>query len=167
MALTQGAWIPQVTNNGKFQVYKCNVAFTTAENDAYTLKTPKSLDTSKPWQMLMSFSATPDGQALPVDLWGGFSDTFALSGDGANVVATNGVKIKQIMDDVVLAVTPLIYTFTFDPDLPVADVVTVAAIGSGLKVRIPVFPYYAINLNGGSTLAAQNVNIWIIQRKTA
>ena len=163
MALTQGAWTQQVTGDSKAMVYKCNVAFTTAENDAYTLPTPTVLDPSKAWTLLIVAAATPDGSALPVDVWGGYGSSFALSGDGASVVATNGVKLKQVLDDCVLAVTPLVYQITFDPNLPVADVVTVAAIGSGLKVRIPKLPRYAINLNGGSTLNATNADFYIIQ----
>ncbi len=163
MALTQGAWATQVTNDNGVYITKCNVAFTVAENDAYTLKTPNLLDTSKAWTLLIVAAATPDAVALPVDLWGGYGDSFALSGDGATVAATNGVKIKQVLDDCVLAVTPLVYQITLDPNLPVADVVTVAAINSGLKARIPVFPHYAINLNGGSTLNATNCDFYIIQ----
>lgn len=163
MALTQGAWITQVSKDSGFYITKCNVAFTTAENDAYTLKTPEFLDTNRQWTLLIKFAATPDGSALPVDLWGGYGDSFALSGDGATVAATNGVLIKQVLDDCVLAVDPVVYSITFDPELPVADVVTVAAIGSGLKVRIPKFPHYVINFDGGSTLNATNVDLYIIQ----
>ncbi len=164
MALTQGAWTTQITNDSNILVSKCNVAFTTAENDAYTLATPRGLiDPKLPWSLLVVCAATPDGQALPLDIWGGYGDSFALSGDGANVVATNGMKLKQAFDDVVLAVTPLVYHFTFDPELPVADVVTVAAIASGAKVRVPKFPRYAFNLNGGSTLNATNADFYIIQ----
>ena len=50
-----------------------------------------------------------------------------------------------------------------DPELAVADVVTVSAIGTGLKVKIPNAPYYAFNLNGASTLAAVTGTWKIIQ----
>lgn len=166
MALTQSAWTVSSLGEGekKTLVASCTVTATTAENDAYTLKTPTQLDPRKPWILGLVTSATPDGQALPVDLWVGYSDSFALSGDGANVVATGtGAKYKQIMDDVVLAVTPLMYVWQMDPDLAVADVVTVAAIATGLKIKVPVAPYYAFNLNGGSTLAAATATWVIIQ----
>jgi hypothetical protein len=163
MALTQSAWTAQVTGQSKYQVWKCTVAQTTAENDAYTLPTPKLLDPTKPWNLLIVSSATPDGQAVPVDLWLGFADNFSLSGNDTTVAATNGVRFQQVLDDMVLAVSPLTYMISFDPKLPVANVVTVAAIGSGLKVRIPVAPYYAINLNGGSTLNACTVTYYIMQ----
>jgi hypothetical protein len=163
MALTQSAWTAQVTGQSKFQLWKCTVAQTTAENDAYTLKTPKLLDPTKPWTLMVSGSTTLDGQALPVDLWLGFSDSFAVSGNDSTVAATDGVRYKQILDDALTAygTTLMIH---FDPELPVADVVTIAAVNSGLKVRVPVAPYYAINLNGGSTLGAATVTYYIMQK---
>jgi hypothetical protein len=163
MALTQGAWTEQTTSNSNAVVYKCTVTFTTAENDAYTLKTPvDAIDPTKQGSVWIVCAATPDGVALPVDVWGGWAN-FALSGDGASVEAADGVKIKQVLDDCVLAVDPLIYQIDFDPDLPVADVTTVAAIASGLKVRIPKFPHYAFNLNGASTLNATSADFYTVQ----
>lgn len=162
--LVQGAWIQTKTTLSGMRVWISNISFDATNNDAYTLKTPNQLDTSKQWDLLISAAAAVDAQAVPVDLWGGYSDNFAVTGDGASVAATSGFKVKQILDDCVLAVTPLVYQITFDPILPVADVVTVAAIGSGLKVRIPILPYYAIDLNGGSTLNVTNCNFYIIQK---
>jgi len=161
MALTQSAWTEKTVNDR--YVATCTVTATVAENDAYTLKTPKGLNTSKAFTLLLSFSGTPDGSALPLDVWIGYDDTFALSGDGASVVATNGAQFKSIFDDVVLAVSPLTYMFVLDPAQTVADVVTVAAIATGPKVRIPVAPYYAFNLDGASTLAAETATWRIIQ----
>lgn len=167
MALTQSAWthktVKKKGNSTMQNTFTCTVAATTAENDAYTLKTPKELDSSKPWTLFLKFAATPDGAALPLDLWVGYDDDFILSGDGATVAATSGAKFKQVFDDVVLAVDTLIYTFLFDPDLAVADVVTVAAIATGPKVKIPVAPYYAFNANGASTLAATTATYVIVQ----
>ena len=161
MALTQGSWSESTVNG--YKVLKNQVTATTSENDAYTLKTPKSLDTSKPWYLSLTFSGTPDGSALPVEIWTGFSDSFAISGNDSSITATDGGKFKQIMDDVVLAVSGLQYFWLMDPELEVADVVTVAAIATGLKVRIPKAPYYAFNLNGASTLAAVTGTWRIIQ----
>lgn len=163
MALTQSAWDEKVVNG----VYTatCTVASTTAENDAYTKRTPAGLDPSKPWTLFYSASATPDGSALPLDLWVGYDSAFDLSGDGANVVATGtGSNYKSIYDDVVLAVSPISYSFAFDPLQQVADVVTVAAIATGNKVKIPVAPYYAFNLDGASTLAAVTHTFVITQK---
>lgn len=163
MALTQSAWTVSTVGKSVLKA-TCTVTATTAENDAYTLKTPKELDVRRPWTLFLVTSATPDGQALPVDIWAGYADNFALSGDGANVVATGtGAKYKQIIENAVTAVTPLAFAFHFDPNQEVADVVTVAAIDTGLKVKIPVAPYYAFNLNGGSTLNAHTATWTIVQ----
>lgn len=160
MALTQSAWTESSVNG--FYTASCTVAATTAENDAYTLKTPAGLDGTKPFTVYLTFSGTPDGDALPVDIWLGYSDDFALSGDGATVAATDGGYYKQIFDNCVGAVGKN-YSFVIDPELPVADVVTVAAIATGPKVRIPAAPYYAFNLNGASTLAAETATWRIVQ----
>ena len=164
MALTIGNWTEKTVN----RLYRatCNVAFTTAETDAYTLKTPNGgLDTTKPWTLIVAAAATADGAALPLDIWVGHDDDFLLSGQGASVVATNGGMFKQICDDVVLAVTTIEFVFLMEPQLAVADVVTVAAQNTGFKINIPVAPYYAFNLDGGSTLNATNCDFTIIQAK--
>ncbi len=160
MALTQSDWSEKEVNG--VYVASCTVVSTVAENDAYTKRTPKGFDPTKKWTLLYKADDTPDGQALPLDVWMGFADSFALSGDGANVVAASGAEFKSIFDDVVLAVDKY-YAFNFDPNLAVADVVTVAAIATGPKVKIPVAPYYAFNLDGGSTLAATTHTFVIIQ----
>lgn len=165
MALTIGEWIQQQKiGDSNLQIWKCNVAFTTAENDAYTKALPKSIDTTRQYVLMVKFAATPDGQALPFKLWLGYGNDFALSGDGASVAATNGFYFKQLFDDVVLAVTNG-YQFTIDPDLPVADVVTVAAIGSGAKVRVPKGLRAIFHLDGGSTLNATNCDFYVIQSR--
>lgn len=161
MALTQTEWT--VKTVGKKTIATCSVTATTAENDAYTLKTPKEIDVNKAYTLFLVTSATPDGVALPLDIWVGYGDNFVLSGDGANVVATNGAKFKQIFDDVVLAVTPLVYAFKIDPNLAVADVVTVAAIATGPKVGVPHATAHAFNLNGGSTLNAHTATFIVVQ----
>ena len=162
MALTQGNWVETFVNG----VYKavCTVVSTTAENDAYTLKTPLNLDSTKEWTLFYQASGNPDGSALPLEIFCGFSDAFVVTGDGATIGATDGSVFADILDDVVLAVAPLIYSWKLDPQLKVADVVTVAAIATGLKVAIPVAPYYAFNLNGASTLAAVTHTFTIVQK---
>lgn len=161
MALTKGDWT-QKTVKGTWRA-TCNVAFTTAENDAYTLKTPAELDPTRPWTLTVAAAATADAEALPMDLWIGHSDLFELSGDGANVTTTDGAMWKQITDDVVLAVTTVEHVFLMDPNQATADVVTVGAIATGYKLKVPVVPYYAINLDAGSTLNATNCDFTISQ----
>jgi len=164
MALTKSAWTRASVGNQT--VVSCNVIATTAENDAYTLALDMKkwgLDPQKPFTLFYYTSATPDAQALPLDVFIGYADDFAVTGDSTTIGATSGSKFKQIFDDVVLAVTPLIYSFAINPSLPVADVVTVAAIGSGAKVTVPPAPYYAFNANGGSTLAAATHYFKVVQ----
>jgi hypothetical protein len=70
----------------------------------------------------------------------------------------------QFCDDVVLAVsTATAVTFSFDPKLPVAQVVAVSAILTGYKVRTPNAPRIAFNANGASTLAAVT-HYWTIMQ---
>lgn len=160
MALAQGDWTPQVTGSSNMSVWKSNVAFTTGENDAYTLKTPKNLNPTKPWALLFVPAAAADGTTLPMDLWIGYADSFALTGDGASVAATSGAFFKNIVDDVQAAVARSIM---FDPNATQADVVAIAT--GGLRIKPPVAPYYIFNLNGGSTLNATNVDFYIMQSK--
>lgn len=161
--LVKGAWTESSVNG--FYKATCNVAYTTGENDAYTLKTPATLDGTKPFILQVSSAATPDGSALPLKIWIGNSDTFALTGDGASIAATGGGFFKQLTDDCVLAVTTTVHSFLIDPNLPVADVVTVAAIATGYKARVPASPYYVFHLDGASTLNATNTTFTILQKQ--
>ena len=164
MAMTQNAWVKQTSDEGYNRWICTIVTGGTALNDVYTLKTPKELNGSKAWYLQVSSSATPDGSALPIDLWVGYNSDFALSGDGAAVTAgDNGAKFKQITDDCVLAVDTLKYNFLMDPNLPVADVTTVAAIANGFKVRVPDAPYYAFNVDG-ATLIATTITWTVFQK---
>jgi len=160
MALTQSAWTTK-TVNGKF-VASCTVAATTAENDAYTLKTPKELDTSKPFTVFVNTSAASDGAAVPLDIWIGYDDNFVMSGNDSTVAATNGVMFKQLTDDIGYSAATN-NAFLIDPGLPVADVVTIAAKATGYKARIPSVPYYIFNLNAGSTMLAHTTTYKIVQ----
>lgn len=166
MALTQTSW--SSASKGEHNIISCSVTATTAENDAYTkwLDTQKlGLDTRKAYTLFYYASATPDGQALPLDIWVSWDGGTEISGNDTTVVCAVGAKFKQIFDDVVLAIddTPLVYAFKIDPALAVADVVTVAAIATGPKVNIPSAPFIAFNLNGGSTLAAAVSYFKIVQ----
>ena len=162
MALTQSAWTDSKV--GTLYNSSCTVVATTAENDAYTLKTSTDLDPTKSWLLYYTSAATGDAEAVPLELWVGYSASFAITGDGATIGATDGARFKQIYDDVVLAVTPIIYVWNMVPLMAIADVVTVAAVlTGGPKIGVPIAPYYAFNLNGGSTLAATTHTFRIVQ----
>lgn len=162
MALVKGAWSTPVTVNGKLKT-SCTVTYTTGETDAQTLKTPKEIDGSKPFTLFVSSAATPSASALPLKLWIGFADDFAVTGQGSSVVSKNGAYWKQLTDDCVLAVGDVRHAFLIDPDLPVSDVVTVAAIATGYKIRSPKgIPYFVFHLDGTS-LNATSTTFTIIQ----
>jgi len=165
-AETINEWSPIVTKQTKFAVWKSTLVVNdNGESDIWTKRTPATLNPDKAFDLLLTTSQTADAQALPVRLWGGWSDDFVLAGDTTTVAATNGVQIGQVLDDCVLSVTNGIL-FHFDPDSPVANVVTIAAVASGLKVRIPKMPYYILHFDGGSTLAASTTyTLWLIQKK--
>ena len=130
---------------------ECVVTSTTSENDSYTLRTPKSLDPTKPWTLIINADgATIDGSTLPCDLWIGTSDDAALSGDGGSVAGAHCYEYKTIE----ASVEASIGVVQCDPNLSIADV-------SDQLVRVPVAPCYIFNLDGASTLAAVDCK-WII-----
>ena len=81
------------------------------------------------------------------------------------MVAVSGAMYKQFMDDGLLAVVNAEHGFRIDPNLGVADVVTIGAIASGLKINVPAAPYYAFNIDGGSALIATTMNWRIVQNQ--
>jgi hypothetical protein len=160
MALTQSAWTEKYVNG--LYVAECNVIATTAESDAYTKKTPANLEPDKEWTLFF-YSTIAADNTVPIDLWVGYSDNFLMSGDSTTVTATDGTNYKQIMDDAVAAIAGNPYVWIMDPNLAVADVVTAAAIGSGLKIKVPVAPYYAFNIDGATLVAT--TSYWKIVQK--
>lgn len=154
--LTKGDWTPKTVNN--VTVYSCTITATTSDYDIYTLKTPKELDPYKPWTLIVNaLGATLDDTvaAMPVDLYIGWDDTFALSENNAPVV-TGGVLYKSdIFDDVRAGVGCI----QMHPNLTVAeDVAGVAA-----KCYVPIAPYYAFNIDGASAVSAGSCVFKIIQ----
>lgn len=160
---TRGAWSTK-TVNGLF-VASCTCTVNTAETyyDISTLKTPSNLNPRKPWTLFYQASDTPDGQALPMDVFVGFDSDFSVTANN-DAACTSGAFYKQVHTDTVLFITAsgLYLPILFDPDLPVADVVT-AGLTTGFKIKIPVAPYYALNLNGGSVLPAVSHYFKIVQ----
>ena len=160
MALTQGAWSSTSVNG--VNVHSCVVTATTAENDGYTLKTPKALDTSKPWVLVAnSESIAIDGSSTTVvDIYGGYWDSFAITGDAGTVAATDGTLIgTAVMDDIKASQVSIIV----DPNYTGA-VVTSTVAGVRGRINLGQFPYYAFNANAGSTLAAADCTWKIIQK---
>ena len=168
MAMTQNDWVTADSTDG-FNKWTCTIVTGGTDlNDVYTKKTPAELDGSRQWYMQVSASGTPDGSALPLDMWVGYNDSFAISGDDGTVTAgDNGGKFKQISDDIVLAVTTLKHTFVMDPNRTLADIDLVANILDGYHIKTPDAPYYAFNCNGASTLASVTMTFTVAQRASA
>ena len=164
-AQTQTAWV-ETSING-FTVLS-STATTDAVNEVnWSLKTPKALDTSKPWSLIVSASAAQDGAAAPLMLWGGYSDDFALAGTTARATATDGVQIGELTDDLGYAGAVLGMNFAMTPGSSgLANVVTVAAVATGMRHNVPVFPYYAFELmaDDAATLLAHTLTFKIVQK---
>jgi len=157
MALTQGAWTVK-TVNGKM-IAECDVTQTTAENDAYTLKTPKQLDTTKPFRVLVNTAgATLDGSALPVDVYAGYSDDFALSGDDGPDVTDGDLALADVIDDVKSVKNGIL----IDPNYTGSRVTSTLAGVRGV-VNLGTPPYFAFNLDGATTLTAGTCHWVLIQ----
>ncbi len=157
MALTQSAWTESTVNNR--YVATCTVGVTTAENDAYTLKTPEALDPTKPWSItIVPAEDLDDAGAIVVDLWGGYANTFALSGNDTTVAATAGAEIGNIIStDIKAGVVCCVRM------LPQGSIAAVATV-PGAVYTPPVMPYYAFNLDGASTFQdAANITFVIVQ----
>jgi hypothetical protein len=153
MALTQGAWTNGETVNGRV-VWYCDVTATTAEQISATLKTPKGLDTTKSFTLLVNTEgATLDGTTLPVDIYGGYSEDFALSVVTTTLTVTDGFLLNpDVMADVQSAVGAVI----IDPNLNIAD-------DADDIVRGQAVPYYGFVLDGAGTLNAATCRFMIIQ----
>ncbi len=168
MSLTQSEWTDESANG--MMVITCTVLSGASDTDAYTLKTPaRTVDGSRPFTVYHSATATPFGSALPVDVWIGYDDNFALSGQGASVVATSGGFYKEINDEGQAAIntagSQLEYSYLIDCNLGEADVVTVSAIASGYKVNVPAAPYYVFNLNAATALNEVTTTWKIVQKQ--
>ena len=154
MALTQGAW-SEKTVNGKYVTY-CDVIQTTAEEYSATLKTPKGLDTSKSFLLIVNTEAAAlDGTTLPVDIYAGYSDSFALSVTTSTLTVTDGALINA---DVIADVEAAAGATIVDPNLNIAD-------DADDIVRGQDVPYYGFVLDGASTLTAGTCRFMIIQAK--
>jgi hypothetical protein len=155
--LTFGDWTVG-TKVGKTSVWSCTITATTADYDIYTKKTPKDLDPHKPWTLFVNTaSATLDDTvaAIPVDLYIGFGDSFALTENNAPVVAGGVLYKADIYDDVRTAIGAI----QMHPNLMVAeDVAGVAA-----KCYVPIAPYYIFNLDCASALSAGSCTFKIVQ----
>ena len=163
-ANTLSAWTQdQSIGKSGFVSCYCTIAVDAANVVAWTNKTPHYLDLSKPFTLLVSFSGALDTAATPLDVYLGYNENAALSGT-ASATASNCVKFKEVLDDCGYTDPTIAKSIIFDPALEVADVVTIAAVGSGLKVKVPTVPFLLFNLTAGTgTLLAVTATFRIIQ----
>ncbi len=157
--ITQTAWVA-TTVNGHL-VLKCNLTqATTTLWDNFTLKTPKNLDTTKPWLLFVNTTAAAagDGAGLPVDIWAGYDVDFALTGTANDVTVTSGYEVAgSIMDDV----HSEMLASHIDPNYTGARVQ--AATGVAGHINVGTAPYYAINMDDAGELGAVTTYIVITQ----
>jgi len=163
-AQTQTAWTSS-TYNG-FAIYTSTATTDAANEVNWSLKTPNELDTTKPWSLIVSASASQDGAAAPLMIWGGYSDDFALAGTTTRATATDGVQLGELTDDLGYGAAVAGMHFAMSPgSTGLANVVTIAALATGMRHNIPVFPHYAFELmaDDGNTLLAHTLTFKIIQ----
>lgn len=161
--ISRTVWVPKTVNG--FLVLTCTVSGGTSYKDVYTYKTPaNTIDGTKPFTVFMSAAATPADAALPLHLWIGYDDDFALSGDDGSLVAASGSFYVQLTEDSLLAVTTNQHAFNVHPNLRVADVVAKTNILTGYKANVPPAPYYTLCLNGANSLYFVVTTFRIVQK---
>ena len=158
MALTQSAW-SEKTVNAKL-ILTCTVEQTASENDNYTLKTPKSLDTELPWTLIANATgeALDAASTMPLEIWGGYADDFVITGNAGTLGATSGALVGSAVGD---DMKSGVLTLHVDPGYVGTRVASTLAGVVGI-INCGTFPYYAFNGNAGTTLTVGKINTWII-----
>jgi hypothetical protein len=142
----------------------CTVTTDASQEVAFTKKTPKELDTSKPYTLFIKTSDATDGAAAPVALHVGYGETFALAGTTARCTDTAGCIYGNVTNDTGYAAAGEVAIW-MNPNLLVAPVVTIAAVATGLKFLSPVAPYHAFEIYAADaeTLLTFTATFTIIQ----
>ncbi len=158
--ITQTNWVSSTVNG--HLVLKCNLTqVSTALYDNFTLKTPKELDPTKSWILVVNTSAaaTGDGAGLPVDMWAGYDDDFALAdSSGTDVSVTSGFEVAgSIMDDIHSEKL----ASRIDPTY--AGTRIQAASDTAGHINLGTAPYYAVNMDDAGELGAVTTYIVITQ----
>ena len=144
MALTRSDWTEKSVNDRL--VLTCTVAYETDDRNVNTVKTPKSLDPTKPWTLHVNTAGvTIDGSAVPVDIYSGYADNFSVTGDQTITVVSGGMAYADCIDDV----KSTRESFTVLPNLAAARVQGTVAGVSGYG-DVGVAPYYAFDLDGST-----------------
>jgi len=171
---TVSSWTEKRVGYGGSSLYVATstVLASVANWNAYTAKFPIGLDVRRPFAIQVYYSGDISGSGTPaLYLWYGYDNDFAVANtDGmtAASTATSGAGKLKLLDNVATIVSTLPLTIQVTPSHwnsggSVADVVTVAAIATGPKVRVPCMPYYSVGVDGGNILAAVTGYYKIIQ----
>ncbi len=165
---TVSEWSGSTVNGVAY--YTCT-ALTDANNEInYTKRTGDWLDPRKPWTLIVSASAAQDGAAAPLMVWGGYSKSFAISGTTARATATDGAQLGELTDDLGYAAAVPGMAFNITPGSSgLANIVTIAAVATGMRFNMPIMPYYAFELmaDDAATLLAHTLTFRIIQDRRA
>ncbi|KKL71100.1 hypothetical protein LCGC14_2098300, partial [marine sediment metagenome] len=131
-------------------VMECDVVVDSSISDGYTLKTPaRTLDPTKPWKLIVNTaSADLDNANVLVDIWAGFDDDFALTGNADPIATSGGEVATAVMDDV--KIEPL--TVIVDPNYH--GTMVQSSTGVVGIVNVGTAPYYAFNLDGDTFKSA-------------
>ena len=154
MALTVGDWVEK-TVNGQYTAY-CDVTATTAEHIVATAKSPKGLDTTKPYLLIVnSESVTMDGTVanIPVDIYAVYSEDFALSVSTSTLTVTDGALIAN---DMIADVRTAIGSVIVDPNLQIAN-------AAGVVCRGAAAGYHGYTATAASVLSAATTRFVVMQ----
>lgn len=160
---TATAWTVKSVGDQTVASSTCTTAATNLCN--FTLRTPNEIDCTKKYTLVVAASAAQDGAAAPIAIY--FStaeDALVLAGTTGRPTVTGGAEYGNIIDDLGYSGAVLGESFIIDPELPVADVVTIAAVATGLKVRVPAAANHCYSMNAASgTLLAATLTFTILQ----
>lgn len=165
-AQTVGAWTTRTVND-KFFIATCQCTTDATNEILFTNKTPRELDGSEPWTLIIEASAAQDGAAAPVALHIGYDNDFALAGTTARATITSGAMFGNITDDLGYAAAAKMAFQITPASSGLANIVTIAAVATGMRFNAPVAPYYAFELYAAdaATLLAHTLTFTIIQVK--
>ncbi len=157
MSYIQGAWSEETIN--KTTMYKCTITSTSSETDCVTAKTPDSLDSSKPWVLIVNAASTDTSDGTdPVDIYAATSKAFTSTSEGSTATVTGGnIVAASVMD----AVSDAALTTIVDPNYTGAVVQGVS--GTVGHVNCGTAGNYIINVNGGAARKAADTIFIILQ----
>ena len=163
-AQTIGDWSDKEVN-GRF-IATCQCTTDATNEILFTKKTPKGLDPTKPWTLIVAASAAQDGAAAPLIVHVGYAEDFALAGTTARATVTSGAVYGELTDDLgYAAAVPGMAFYMVPLESTIANVVTIAAVATGMRFNVPVASYYAFELHADDnvTLLAHTLTFTIIQ----